>query len=115
MVFPISLAHDTLAVIGTHRNFGPSAPTFELQSRLVARVMAGRHKLPSRDVMKRDVDRENEETFRLSGGYKYQVCELWLEQMIWHIHVIISPPEKNYSTTKESGASNIVLLLFFCL
>jgi hypothetical protein len=85
MVFPISLPHDTLAVIGTHRNFGPSAPTFELQSRLVARVMAGRHKLPSRDAMKGDVDRENKETFRLSGGYKYQVCELWLEEIFCYL------------------------------
>ncbi|XP_076449958.1 flavin-containing monooxygenase 3-like [Babylonia areolata] len=48
MMYPTSLSHDTLAVVGFIYTIGGLPPVYEVQARLAARVLAGRHRLPDR-------------------------------------------------------------------
>ena len=73
MIFPLQFSHNTLALIGCLRTFGPAPPLIEIQCRLAARVLAETHELPSRGVMAKDVDRRNREILKTYGRYNYQV------------------------------------------
>ncbi|XP_076450874.1 dimethylaniline monooxygenase [N-oxide-forming] 2-like [Babylonia areolata] len=72
MMYPTSLSHDSLALVGcTALVVGPQAPALEMQARLAARVLAGRHRLPDRKVRQQDVDRTNLQVLQIRGYYKY--------------------------------------------
>ncbi|XP_076449959.1 flavin-containing monooxygenase 1-like [Babylonia areolata] len=73
MMYPTSLSHDTLAVVGFIYTIGGLPPVYEVQARLAARVLAGRHRLPDRKVRQQDVDRTNQQQFEAYGCYKY-IC-----------------------------------------
>ncbi|XP_076450142.1 dimethylaniline monooxygenase [N-oxide-forming] 2-like [Babylonia areolata] len=77
MMFPLSLPHDSLAVVGCLSSLGSLAPVNELQARLAARVMAGRHRLAdSREARQQDVDRTNQAQRETHGRYKYMFYAL---------------------------------------
>ncbi|GBN05601.1 Dimethylaniline monooxygenase [N-oxide-forming] 2 [Araneus ventricosus] len=54
-MFPIHLQHSTLAVIGFVMPFGPGFPILELQCRYAVQILAGKCKLPSYELMLKDV------------------------------------------------------------
>ena len=81
MIFPVSLPHDSLVLIGCLRANGPLPPIMEVQARLAARVIAGKHQLPDRAVMRQDIERMNKEQLQTHGCYKYGVsftCGIFL-------------------------------------
>ena len=55
-VFPPKLQHCTLAFVGKIDPFGAVPPTYELQSRVAARVFSGKLLLPSRDYMMKEAN-----------------------------------------------------------
>ncbi|GBN61221.1 Dimethylaniline monooxygenase [N-oxide-forming] 2 [Araneus ventricosus] len=59
-MFPPHLPHATLAIMGFLLTFGPAFPSGELQARWVAQVLAGKCKLPSKEVMLKDIKRRHE-------------------------------------------------------
>ncbi|CAL9695670.1 unnamed protein product [Knipowitschia caucasica] len=59
-VFPPSLAHPTLAVIGFINAFGAVNLMAELQERWATRVFKGIVKLPSEETMSREVEKDTE-------------------------------------------------------
>ncbi|XP_041374268.1 dimethylaniline monooxygenase [N-oxide-forming] 2-like [Gigantopelta aegis] len=73
MAFPVHLRHQTLAMIGCFSTVGAHPPAFELQARLAARVFAGKHRLPSEDIMVKDVEKWNTFVKERTGYYKYKV------------------------------------------
>ncbi|BFZ22769.1 hypothetical protein BsWGS_25808 [Bradybaena similaris] len=70
MIFPLHEKHHTLALIGCFGADGPLAVCLENAARLATRVMAGKHTLPSREEMKKDIDHWNTHTFIRRGNYK---------------------------------------------
>ncbi|GBM83021.1 Dimethylaniline monooxygenase [N-oxide-forming] 2 [Araneus ventricosus] len=73
-MFPIQLLHATLAVIGFVLPFGPGFPVGELQCRWASQVLAGKCKLPSKEVMLKDVmDRCNYNAKRYTPSEKMSV------------------------------------------
>ncbi|GBO00268.1 Dimethylaniline monooxygenase [N-oxide-forming] 2 [Araneus ventricosus] len=54
-MYPVHLHHGTLAFIGFVLPFGPGFPIGELQIRWATQVLAGNCKLPSKEVMLKDV------------------------------------------------------------
>ena len=73
MIFPLSLPHDSLAVVGCLRTNGPIPPVLEIQARLAARVLAGRHRLPERSTMQQDVDQMTKQQLQTYGHVRYAV------------------------------------------
>ncbi|CAL1263028.1 unnamed protein product [Larinioides sclopetarius] len=63
-MFPTQLHHATLAVIGFILPFGPGFPVGELQCRWATQVLAGKCKLPSKEVMLKDVIDRNDYNVR---------------------------------------------------
>lgn len=57
-IFPPHLPHATLAVLGLVQPSGPGFPVGEMQCRWTARIMAGKHKLPSEQDMRKDIQRK---------------------------------------------------------
>ena len=58
LVWPIDLKYHTLATVGCCGYvLGAVATAFELQARWAAAVFSGNCHLPSRDLMRKDVDR----------------------------------------------------------
>ncbi|XP_076450173.1 dimethylaniline monooxygenase [N-oxide-forming] 2-like [Babylonia areolata] len=72
LMYPVSLPHDSLALVGCLSTTGSLPPVHELQARLAARVLAGRHRLPDRKVRQQDVDRTNQQQLQIYGDYKYK-------------------------------------------
>lgn len=54
-MFPPHLPHSTLAIIGFVLPFGPGFPLGELQCRWAVQVLAGKCKLPSKEIMYADI------------------------------------------------------------
>ncbi|XP_041373298.1 dimethylaniline monooxygenase [N-oxide-forming] 2-like [Gigantopelta aegis] len=73
LIFPVHLQHPTLAMIGMMTAEGPNLPVFEMQSRLAARVLCGKLKLPAENVMRKDTDRWNSQIKLKFSFYKHQV------------------------------------------
>ncbi|XP_076450879.1 flavin-containing monooxygenase 1-like [Babylonia areolata] len=82
MAFPMSLPHDSLALVGCFRASGPIPPILELQARLAARVLAGRHRLPDRKVRQQDVDRTNQQQLKTHGCYKYSFVSFVISDIL---------------------------------
>ncbi|GFR92977.1 dimethylaniline monooxygenase [N-oxide-forming] [Elysia marginata] len=70
-VFPIHEKHHTLALVGCLRVSGPNPTAMELQSRMAAYTLSGRHKLPTFEVMKADSDRWKDLARRSDGSYRF--------------------------------------------
>ncbi|XP_048250751.1 dimethylaniline monooxygenase [N-oxide-forming] 2-like [Haliotis rufescens] len=70
MTFPL-WQHPTLSLVGCVDISESFPPITELQCRLVARVFAGSHKLPSMEVMANDVKKKNSFFLKKFGRYKY--------------------------------------------
>ncbi|XP_062411476.1 flavin-containing monooxygenase 5-like isoform X2 [Sardina pilchardus] len=60
-VFPPSLEHPTLAVVGFIHALGAIMPQAEMQSRWVTRVFKGLNKLPSPEVMMKEVEKDTKD------------------------------------------------------
>ncbi|XP_071110353.1 flavin-containing monooxygenase 5-like [Haliotis cracherodii] len=82
MVFPVHLPHATLAMIGFLRTHGSLVPVAELQARLAARVVSKKHKLPTKSVMLKNIDRWNNSFLRTYGYYKYSFPNVQLRDEI---------------------------------
>lgn len=54
-IFPPNLPHATLAILGLIQPSGPGFPVGEMQCRWTARIMSGKHKLPSKEAMYDDI------------------------------------------------------------
>ena len=61
------LQHCTLPFVGKMDPYGPMPPTFELQARVVTRVLSGRLPLPSRDQMMTTKDELSDGAQTLQG------------------------------------------------
>ena len=79
MIFPVEHAHDTLAMIGSIlKTIGPAPPVYELQARLASRVFAGKHQLPDRNKMAKEIDECNEMIVNKFGRYNYKVQVVYI-------------------------------------
>lgn len=58
-IWPPHLKHTTFAVVGFVLPFGPGFPIGEIQCRYVANVLSGKGKLPSLDVMMKDIKKRH--------------------------------------------------------
>ncbi|XP_048250750.1 flavin-containing monooxygenase 5-like [Haliotis rufescens] len=76
MTFPLTLPHQTLALIGCFQSAATVTALVEVQGRLAARVFSGRHKLPPYNVMMKDVERWNQSILQNFGCYKYKIPNL---------------------------------------
>ncbi|XP_067658560.1 flavin-containing monooxygenase 5-like [Haliotis asinina] len=76
MTFPLTLPHHTLALIGSFQSAATVLALVEVQGRLAARVLSGKHKLPPYNVMMKDVDRWNQHVLQSFGCYKYKIPNL---------------------------------------
>ncbi|BFZ22770.1 hypothetical protein BsWGS_25809 [Bradybaena similaris] len=72
MVFPLEEKHTTLAFVGQVTGDFAVFPLYDVQAKLATRVMAGKHRLPSLDKMKADVDFWNAHSLARTG--KYSPC-----------------------------------------
>ncbi|XP_072289866.1 flavin-containing monooxygenase 5-like [Eucyclogobius newberryi] len=63
-IFPPSLAHPTLAVVGFIHALGAINPMAEMQGRWATRVFKGIIKLPSEEAMSREIDKDTENMHR---------------------------------------------------
>uniref|UniRef100_A0A0B6ZFD7 Flavin-containing monooxygenase n=1 Tax=Arion vulgaris TaxID=1028688 RepID=A0A0B6ZFD7_9EUPU len=70
MMFPLNVKHNTLAIIGHVGGDAPLALLYELQARLAALVMSGKHQLPSRSKMQKDVDKWNDHAYARKGSFR---------------------------------------------
>ncbi|KFM68828.1 Dimethylaniline monooxygenase [N-oxide-forming] 5, partial [Stegodyphus mimosarum] len=61
LMFPPSLKHPTLAIIGLIQPFGSLFPIFEIQSRWYAQLMNGKVELPDKETMLKDIAKRNME------------------------------------------------------
>ncbi|GBN48990.1 Dimethylaniline monooxygenase [N-oxide-forming] 2 [Araneus ventricosus] len=59
-MFPPHLPHATLAIMGFILTFGPGFPSGELQARWVTQILAGKCKIPSKEVMLKDIKKRHE-------------------------------------------------------
>ncbi|XP_046579492.1 flavin-containing monooxygenase 5-like [Haliotis rubra] len=82
MVFPVHLSHDTMAMIGFLRTHGSLVPIAELQARLAARVVSKKHKLPTKTVMLKDIDKWNKSFLRIYGKYRYSFPNIQIRDEI---------------------------------
>ncbi|XP_035217738.1 flavin-containing monooxygenase 5-like isoform X2 [Stegodyphus dumicola] len=57
-IYPPHLPHPTLAILGLIQPSGPGFPVGEMQCRWTARVMSGKHSLPSKEVMMADIKKK---------------------------------------------------------
>ncbi|XP_046375806.2 flavin-containing monooxygenase 5-like [Haliotis rufescens] len=76
MTFPLTLTHNTLALIGCFESGSTVIAVTEMQARWAARVFSGRCQLPARETMMADVDKWNKFVVRKFGRYKYKVPNL---------------------------------------
>ncbi|XP_046579749.1 flavin-containing monooxygenase 5-like [Haliotis rubra] len=76
MTFPLTLTHNTLALIGCFESGSTVIAVTEMQVRWAARVFSGRCKLPGHETMMVDVDRWNKFVIRKYRRYKYKVPNL---------------------------------------
>ncbi|KAF8795307.1 Dimethylaniline monooxygenase [N-oxide-forming] like protein [Argiope bruennichi] len=58
-MFPPHLPHGTLAIMGFLLPFGPIFPAGELQARWVTQILAKKCKLPSEEIMMRDIEKRH--------------------------------------------------------
>ncbi|XP_041372678.1 dimethylaniline monooxygenase [N-oxide-forming] 2-like [Gigantopelta aegis] len=72
-IFPLYLRHPTLAMVGMVTGDGSDLPIYELQSRLAARVLCSKLKLPAKNTMRKDIDRWNSYFKSKFSYYKQQV------------------------------------------
>jgi len=59
-MYPPHLPHSTLAILGLIQPSGPGFPVGEMQCRWTARILAGKHKLPSKEEMLADIKKKEE-------------------------------------------------------
>ncbi|GBN84680.1 Dimethylaniline monooxygenase [N-oxide-forming] 2 [Araneus ventricosus] len=59
-MFPPHLPHGTLAIMGFLLPYGPIFPAGELQARWVTQILAGKCKLPCKEVMLKDIEKRHE-------------------------------------------------------
>ncbi|XP_041373828.1 dimethylaniline monooxygenase [N-oxide-forming] 2-like [Gigantopelta aegis] len=82
LIFPVHLQHPTLAMVGMATGEGSNLPIYEMQSRLAARVLCGKHKLPAKNTMLKDIDRWNSYFKFKFSYYKHQVPYLpYIEEL----------------------------------
>lgn len=75
LVWPIDLKHHTLATVGCCGYIGGAVATaFELQARWAAAVFSGNCHLPSRDIMRKDVDCFIKQEKAMSTRVRWMVC-----------------------------------------
>ncbi|GFT87471.1 dimethylaniline monooxygenase 5 [Nephila pilipes] len=81
-VFPPHLKHSTLAIIGFLLPIGPGFPLGEMQCRLAAQVVSGNCKLPSEEVMLKDIiKRHDDNAMRYSPSEKMTIRVDYLPYM----------------------------------
>ncbi|GBM66112.1 Dimethylaniline monooxygenase [N-oxide-forming] 2 [Araneus ventricosus] len=76
-MFPPHLPHATLAIIGFILIFGPGFPAAELQARWVTQILAGKCKLPSKEVMFKDIKKDISTTCQDTGQVSRPLFE-WI-------------------------------------
>ncbi|CAL1277797.1 unnamed protein product [Larinioides sclopetarius] len=59
-MFPPLLPHASLAIMGFILTFGPGFPSGELQARWATQVLAGKCKLPSKELMLKDIKKRHD-------------------------------------------------------
>ena len=72
-VWPTSLAHPSLSILGYFSILGSVGPVVELQARWAAGVFCGSLKLPSKTVMLSEVKETKSSIFKRLGQYKIKV------------------------------------------
>ena len=72
-VWPTSLTHPSLSILGYFSVLGAVGPAVELQARWVAGVFSGSLKLPSKKIMLSEVKETKSDMFKRLGQYKMRV------------------------------------------